>query len=135
MMKVLLDTHIILWALTDSDNLPQKARELITDSNNEIYYSLASAWEVAIKHLTHPNRIPVSETELLNYCKQAEYSQLAITENHILMLKTLHRPENAPKHNAPFDRMLIAQAKSENMIFVTHDSLIPYYNEPCVLSV
>lgn len=134
-MKVLLDTHIILWALTDSENLPTKAREMITDGNNEIYYSLASAWEVAIKHLTHPDRIPVSETELLTYCKQAEYSQLAITENHILMLKTLQRSENAPKHNDPFDRILVAQAKSENMVFVTHDSLIPYYNEPCVLPV
>lgn len=134
-MKVLLDTHIILWALTDSDKLPPKARTTISDITNEIYYSLASVWEVAIKHLTPPDRIPVSETELLNYCKQAEYSQLGITENHILKLSTLQRPENAPRHNDPFDRILIAQAKSENMIFLTHDSMIPYYNETCVLSV
>ena len=134
-MKVLLDTHIILWALTDSEKLPPKAREIIVDSNNEIYYSLVSVWEVAIKYLTHPDRIPISETKLLDYCKQADYSQIAITENHILKLKTLQRPENAPKHNDPFDRILIAQAKSENMFFLTHDSLIPYYNEPCVLLV
>ena len=134
-MKVLLDTHIILWALIDSEKLPLKARELITDNSNEIYFSLASAWEVAIKHLNHPDRIPVSETEFLNYCKQAGYSQLIVSEKHILNLKTLHRPENAPKHNDPFDRILVAQAKSENMIFITHDSLIPYYNESCILSV
>ncbi len=134
-MKVLLDTHIILWALTDNERLPKKARSIILDAENEIYYSLVSAWEVAIKHSIHPNQIPVSEKEFLNYCNQAGYLQLPLQENHILSINSLHRTENAPKHNDPFDRMLISQAKSENIMFITHDSLIPFYNEPCILPV
>lgn len=134
-MKVLLDTHIILWALTDNEKLPKKARSIILDAENEIYYSLVSAWEVAIKHSIHPNQIPVSEKEFLNYCNQAGYLQLPLQENHILSINSLHRTENAPKHKDPFDRMLISQAKSENIMFITHDSLIPFYNEPCILPV
>lgn len=134
-MKVLLDTHIILWALTDSEKLPVEARRIITSSDNEIFYSIVSVWEVAIKHLSHPEKIPVSEGQFLEYCGMTDYQQLPMTEKHIMTLKTLHRPDDAPKHNDPFDRMLICQAKSEDMLLMTHDSLLPYYNEPCVLSV
>ena len=134
-MRVLLDTHIALWALAASEKLPEKAERIISDDTNEIFYSLVSIWEIAIKHLVHPDKIPLSEAEFLNYCKLTDYRQLPITENHILTVRTLHRPENAPKHNDPFDRLLLAQAKAQGMLFLTHDALIPYYNEPCVFSV
>lgn len=134
-MRVLLDTHIALWALAGSEKLPEKAGQIISDDTNEIFYSLVSVWEIAIKHVLHPDKMPLSETEFLDYCRLADYRQLPITENHILMVRTLHRPENAPKHNDPFDRLLLAQAKAQELLFVTHDILIPYYTEPCVLSV
>jgi PIN domain nuclease of toxin-antitoxin system len=60
---------------------------------------------------------------------------LEIKEEHIFQLKTLKRDENVPKHNDPFDRIMIAQAKMENFKFITHDMLIEQYNEPCVIKV
>ena len=60
---------------------------------------------------------------------------LVIRDDHVYMLETLHRPEYAPKHSDPFDRIMIAQAKAENFVFLTHDSLLPAYEEECVLIV
>ena len=58
-MNILLDTHILLWALSNDDRLPGKARELIENTENRIYYSLISLWEVELKHLAHPDAMPV----------------------------------------------------------------------------
>ena len=131
-MKLLLDTHILLWALTDDRRLPQSARSMILDPKNIIYYSVASLWEVSIKHSIHPETIPFSGKELDDYCRAAGYRELSVTAPHVFALETLARAETAPKHNDPFDRIMLAQAKAENMRFVTHDHLIPHYNEPCV---
>lgn len=56
-MKLLLDTHIVLWALNDNPKLSEKARKLILDSQNEIYYSTASVWETTIKHMSKPEKL------------------------------------------------------------------------------
>jgi PIN domain nuclease of toxin-antitoxin system len=72
---------------------------------------------------------------LVDYCKQSGFYLLEIKEEHIFQLKTLKRDENAPKHNDPFDRIMLAQAKMENFKFITHDMLIEQYNEPCVIKV
>ena len=100
-MNILLDTHILIWALNDDPRLPEKARELILDEGNVVYYSSVSIWEVSIKHAIHPDT----------------------------------RADGAPPHHDPFDRMLISQAKAENMTFITHDSLLPYYQEKCIVFV
>ena len=134
-MKILLDTHIILWYLNGDERLPQNARKIIDDSKNEIYFSLVSIWEVEIKHISHPDKMVSSGDEVIAKCGRAEFKELGLNSIHIKTLHTLHRLETAPKHNDPFDRMLIAQAKAEEMTFLTHDLLLPYYNEPCVLSV
>ncbi|MCM1189499.1 MAG: type II toxin-antitoxin system VapC family toxin [bacterium] len=96
-MKVLIDTHIALWALIDDPKMPTQAGKILMDENNEIYYSTASVWEVAIKHCI--------------------------------------RPDDAPKHNDPFDRLLICQSKTEGMKFLTHDLLLSDYNEDCIIYV
>lgn len=134
-MKVLLDTHIILWALTNDERLPQQARIIISQSENEICYSTASIWEVAIKHISHPEHMPISGRQLSSYCRKAGYQMLPVQDGHVYALEGLRRVEGAPKHKDPFDCIMIAQAKVENMIFVTHDSLIPYYMEKCIVSV
>lgn len=134
-MKILLDTHILLWALSNDTRLPEKARKLIENVENEIYYSIISLWEVEIKRLAHPSAMPVSAEELTEYCRQSGFDMVLIREKHIFALAGLVREKDAPPHKDPFDRMLICQASAENMIFVTHDSLIPGYNEPCILSV
>ena len=134
-MKILLDTHILLWTISNDFKLPEKARKLIEKEENEIYYSIVSLWEVELKRLAHPDAMPVSASELAKYCEQSGFQRMLIMEKHVYALAGLKRDENAPLHKDPFDRMLICQASTENMIFVTHDSLISKYNEPCILAV
>ena len=134
-MNVLLDTHILLWALSNDARLPEKARTLIENENNEIYYSIISLWEVEIKHLAHPDAMPVSAKQLTEYCMQSGFQKISIKENHIFAMANLKREKDAPPYKDPFDRILICQASTENMIFVTHDSLIGGYSEPCILTV
>ena len=132
-MNILLDTHILLWTLTRDNKLPQHAIDLIADENNKIYYSIASIWEVEIKNSL--GKIAITGEELAWYCKEAGFELMQIREAHIFKLKTLKRDENAPKHNDPFDRIMLAQSKEDDCKFITHDSLIPFYNEPCVINV
>lgn len=134
-MNILLDTHILLWTLSNDERLPNKARKLIENENNEIYYSIISLWEVEIKHLTHPDAMPVSARQLTEYCVQSGFRKISIKESHIYAIADLKREKDAPPHKDPFDRILICQASTENMIFVTHDSLIGGYSEPCILTV
>lgn len=134
-MKILLDTHILLWALSNDKRLPVKARKLIENEDNEIYFSIISLWEVEMKRLAHPEGMPISAEELTEYCEQSGFQRILIREKHIFALSGLKREEGAPPHRDPFDRMLICQASTENMLFVTHNSLIPGYNEPYILAV
>ncbi len=134
-MKLLLDTHIILWAITDDKKLSEKARTLILSKESEIYYSTASIWEVMIKHMFHPEHMPISGKQLSNYCQKSSYKMLPILDNHVYALESLQRTQDAPKHKDPFDCILLAQAKVENMLFITHDSLLPYYNEKYIILV
>ena len=134
-MNLLLDTRILLWALTEDPRLPEKAKELILDENNAIYYSTVSVWEIAIKHANHPDNVTLTGKELAQYCDEAGYLSLEMRNKHVFSLEGITRQEGAPPHHDPFDRMLIAQAKEENMSFVTHDALLPYYNEKCIISV
>ena len=71
----------------------------------------------------------------VEYCKEAGFIPLNLCDKHVLCANTLCRPDDAPRHSDPFDRLLLAQAKSENLAFLTHDSLIPGYGEKCVVSV
>ena len=134
-MKLLLDTHILIWALADDQKLPQKARELILDESNEVCASAVSLWEVVIKHALHPNEMPYSGRDFYNACGRAGFDLLAVNAAHVLAVESLRRDDNAPPHKDPFDRLLIAQAKTEGLVFVTHDALLSGYGESCVLSV
>ena len=134
-MKILLDTHILLWAISNDERLSEKARKLIENADNEIFYSIISLWEVELKRIAHPDVMPVSAQQVADYCQQSGFQSLMLKEKHIYTLTGLKREETAPPHKDPFDRILICQASTENMMFVTHDSLMLGYNEPCVLVV
>ncbi len=135
-MNYLADTHILIWAITDSPKLSKKAREILLSENNNIYYSFANVWEIAIKHSLHKSNITFSSQRFEEMCKLAGYSFLETKCNHAFMVETLKHADNAPReHRDPFDRLLLAQAKAENMFFLTHDELIPFYNESCIVSV
>ena len=122
-MKILLDTHIALWAITDDEKLPTNFIKIINDSQNEIFYSLVSVWEIAIKHYIKPEIMPITEEQFIENCFNSGFKQLSINNNHIFNVKKLTRDINAPKHNDPFDRLLISQAKTDQLLFLTHDLL------------
>ena len=133
-MNILLDTHILLWALTGDSKLPGSAAEMIDDfEKNTIFYSIASVWETEIKNSL--GKLPISGQELSVYCRQAEFRLLPIEEKHIFTLSSLRREAALPKHNDPFDRIMLAQAKAEGYQFLTHDTLIAGYQEKCVIFV
>ena len=134
-MKLLLDTHILLWALNDNPKLPKKAKDLILEDDNEIYYSTASVWEITIKHMAKPERIKISGKEMSDLCVKMGYRMLPIVDDHVKKLESLVFQNQYQTHNDPFDRIMIAQAKAESMMFVTHDAKIPFYHEACILEV
>ena len=127
-MRILLDTHIALWANFESSKLPEPARELLTQRANVVYYSTASVWEVAINR----GNMPVPEERFVEACNQTGFLELPISDGHIFAVKSLSRPADAPRHNDPFDRLLIAQAKVEGMHLLTHDELLGGYGESCI---
>ena len=134
-MNLLLDTHIAIWALNDYAALSEKARNLILDPDNTIYYSTVSVWEVLLKHSRRPDNIPFDEKDFAEGCRDAGFVPLSLSDKHILAVCSLTRPTNAREHNDPFDRLLLSQAKVENLSFLTHDELISGYEERCVISV
>ena len=134
-MNLLLDTHIAVWALNDDPALSAKARELILDPDNTIYYSAVSVWEVLLKHARRPESIPFDEKDFSEGCREAGFVPLGLADKHILAVRALSRPDTVKAHNDPFDRLLLAQAKVENLSFLTHNELIPGYEEKCIITV
>ncbi len=131
--EILLDTHMILWAMLEDSRLNNKMRDIIMNPENTIYYSIASMWEVQIKYAR--KKMPISGIEFMHYCEQSGYHKLPIDDLHVVELAGLERDESAPFHNDPFDRILLSQAKAEGFSFLTHDSLFRGYNEPCLVEV
>lgn len=135
-MKYLLDTHILLWSVEYPTKIPEQALDIIAEENNDICYSSISIWEATIKRLVHPDKIAdITPQEFASFCTEAGFQELPLTAKHVYALPYLTRLEDSPPHKDPFDRILIAQAKSEGMTFLTHDALLPYYNEPCIVYV
>ena len=123
-MRILLDTHIALWAITDSPKLPEKARQLILNPANTIYFSAASIWEISIKHSLVRKEMPISGSEAARLFMESGYIELPVNSAHAAAVELL------PQHHAdPFDRLLIAQSQTEPMKLLTHDRKLPPYGE------
>ena len=123
-MKLLLDTHTIIWALNDSLNLPFHIKEMIMDEKNEIYVSVASLWEIAIKHNKQPDNMPFTAAEIRDYCQRAGYIFLSISVDTIATYEKL----DLSAHKDPFDQILVSQSYCNNMRLVTHDAMLKAYN-------
>ena len=135
-MKLLLDTHIIIWALTDDPRLSRKARELLSSPDNVIFYSVASLWEIAIKNKKAPEKCPYHEKEIMEYCDRAGFLSLDIKAIHILSLRDLRiKPDQYLSNHDPFDRIILCQAKAEGCMMLSHDHAFLCYDEPCVVMV
>ena len=127
-MRLLLDTHVALWAITDSPKLPARARELIAAATNEIFVSAASVWEIAIKHGLGKRLMPISGGEAIAWFTKAGYELLPVTAEHAALTETL-----PPHHNDPFDRLLAAQALAEPLRLLTHDPQVARYSDTTIL--
>lgn len=123
-MNLLLDTHVALWAITDSPKLPQKARELIQSPKTSIWISAASVWEIAIKHALGRGDMPVCSQDAVRYFRESGYRFLAVEVEHTVAVEDL-----AAHHQDPFDRILVAQAIVEPMRLLTHDPMVALYSD------
>lgn len=134
-MRILLDTHILIWSMSMEYKLPQRILSWINDPENEVFFSSASVWEIVIKHSKNPVAMPIDGDAFVGGCIKAGFMPLAIENRHVLAVSDLKRENGQPPHNDPFDRILIAQAKTEEMMMITHDSLLAGYGEACVLTI
>ena len=123
-MNLLLDTHVALWAITDSSKLSQKARELIASPKTTVWVSAANVWEIAIKHSLGRGDMPVSGRDALRYFQESGYRFLPVEAEHAVAVEEL-----PAHHQDPFDRILIAQALVEPMRLMTHDPLVARYSD------
>ncbi len=135
-MNLLLDTHAVIWTLTNDPQLSAYAKTLITDPGNMIIVSTASLWEIAVKNQKAPHLCPYHEKAILDYCLKAGYQIMNIKPEHILMLRSLRvRPDRTLTNHDPFDRLLIAQAKTEQCILLSHDRNFENYDEDCIYEI
>jgi PIN domain nuclease of toxin-antitoxin system len=127
-VRLLLDTHIALWALANDSRLSSTARTLLENEANGLFVSTASLWEIAIKRSIGRTPIPLSANEARDYFSAAGFQILDIRPEHAIAVETLPLI-----HSDPFDRLLIAQARTEPMYLVTHDQTIAQYGEAVIL--
>lgn len=127
-MKLLLDTHIALWAISDDPRLSDAARVLITAPENEVFVSSASILEISIKRGLARSNMPISGREALTYFSESGYRLLAVSPEHAASIETL-----PPLHADPFDRMLVTQALYEPLRLVTHDAQVAQYSDTVML--
>jgi PIN domain nuclease of toxin-antitoxin system len=121
-VRFLLDTHLLLWSVAASRKLPQAVRELLVDSRNAVFYSAASAWEIAIKSTLRRQDFRVDLTKLLRAVADMGFIELPVTSVHAARVATL--PD---LHRDPFDRLLVAQALTEPAILLTNDARLGQY--------
>jgi PIN domain nuclease of toxin-antitoxin system len=117
---LLVDTHALLWSLGDTDRLSRPAFDVLSENSVPAYVSAASVWEIAIKQASGKLRAP---DDLLARIAAAAFVELDVTFAHAMLAGTL-----PPHHSDPFDRMLVAQAQSENLTLVTGDARLAAYD-------
>jgi PIN domain nuclease of toxin-antitoxin system len=124
-MKLLLDTHLLLWAAGEPRRLPKQARNLIDNPENELLFSAASLWEVTIKRGMGRDDFKVDARLLRRGLLDNGYSELPIISDHVVAIDSL-----PPLHKDPFDRILVAQATVEGVTLLTIDSVVSQYPGP-----
>ncbi len=127
-MNYLLDTHLLLWSAFGDRRLPKRARKIILSQDHDLWFSVASIWEVAIKQASGRRDFDVDPGALRTGLLKAGYRELDIRGPHVLtvrLLPTIHRD--------PFDRILVAQAHAEGLSLLTADATLQVYGSPVVL--
>ncbi|EAQ75246.1 MULTISPECIES: type II toxin-antitoxin system VapC family toxin [unclassified Synechococcus] len=124
-MRILLDTHAFLWAIADDPRLGPISRELIDSRAEAVLLSLVSLWEIAIKHSLGRGDMPITAVQALAWTEESGFDWLPLAPGHILCLEDL-----PPHHRDPFDRLLIAQAISEDLTLLSADAVFSSYGAP-----
>jgi PIN domain nuclease of toxin-antitoxin system len=122
-MRLLLDTHTLLWWLSENPSLPASARKLIANKNNDVLVSAASAWEIATK--VRLGKLPIAldlAHDFTAYLERERFETLAVSAEHGIRAGLLPGP-----HKDPFDRMLISQALADNLAIVSNDVVFDGY--------
>lgn len=123
-MNLLLDTHVLLWWLTDEPSLSADAREAIRNPDNAVFLSAAVIWEIRIKEAIGKLELPADFRQVLG---EQSFREIGVTVEHAHEVGLL-----PPVHRDPFDRMLVAQARREGFTIVTRDASIPLYEVPVI---
>ena len=121
-MKLLIDTHLLLWAADRPERLPKQASQLLGDADNTLVFSVASIWEVAIKQSLQRSDFRADARLLRRGLLDNGYEELPVTGAHAVALDTL-----PPLHGDPFDRILVAQAQTEGILLLTSDERVAQY--------
>ena len=127
-MKLFLDTQMLIWAAAQPELLPEKARQLIENADNELFFSPASLWEVAIKSGLNKPDFNFDARILRRGLLDNGYQELAVSSLHAVGVSDL-----PPIHKDPFDRLLLAQAKVEGILLLTSDATLSSYPIPVEL--
>lgn len=124
-MRLMLDTHVLLWWLQDSPRLGQKARALIADPDHELMVSLASPWEISVKHRI--GKMEESGAEVMAALGGQGIAMLDLKPAHLRVLEAMPLV-----HRDPFDHLIIAQALAERCVIMTDDAQFDAYGVPCL---
>jgi PIN domain nuclease of toxin-antitoxin system len=122
-VKLLIDTHLLIWAAAGVERLPSGAHALMADPGNDLSFSVASLWEIAIKRALGRSDFQVNARTLRRGLIDNGYGELAIHSEHAVAIDAL-----PPIHKDPFDRLLIAQAMVEGITLLTNDATVARYH-------
>jgi PIN domain nuclease of toxin-antitoxin system len=128
-MRLLVDTHLLLWAAARSRRLPRTARDLLEHASNQVFYSAASLWEIAIKLALRREGFAVDIEALRPAFARMGFEELAVTGLHAERLVTL-----PSIHRDPFDRMLVAQSLTESLRLLTNDAVLARYSDAVIVA-
>lgn len=126
-MNFLVDTHALIWFITDHDKLPFKTKLLIENKENNCFVSIASFWEIGIKNSIGRLDLNSDLKTIFQIIDETGFETLPITTNHILRNTSLDF-----HHQDPFDRIIIAQSLAENMTIITKDTQFKNYDVPII---
>ena len=126
-MQILFDTHALIWFLTGDSRIPRKIRSRLLDPGAQLFFSSVSILEIAIKHSLKPDAMPCAPDEVRAAAEESGLSELPFASKHAVAIGALPW-----LHRDPFDRMLLAQARTERMSLLTHDDAIAGYGDGVV---
>lgn len=122
-MNYLLDTPILLWTLIDPDKVPARMRRIVEDTGNRVWFSAASIWEIAIKHSLAKPEFAMEAATIWKAARETGLDELAVTAEHAIGVDALPW-----LHRDPFDRLLVAQAHTEDMKLLSVDPKVNAYS-------